>query len=101
MKISGHNLKDVFKKTGYALIITLLVIASAHAESKYKIEARKYATKWCLNFLHETFKPIKFPKYNGNIYMTPEVDRVTRRKLYIEDMRDNRKVFMFIIVYEF
>lgn len=101
MKLSGHNLKDVLKKSGYALIITLLVITSAHAETRYELEVRRYAYKWMLTIVNEAIKAIKVPVYNGNIYMVPDVDPVTRRAMYIEDMRDNRKVFMFIVVYQF
>ena len=101
MKISGHNLKDAVMKTGYALIITLFVITSAQAESRYELKAKRYARQWCLNVIYEAIKAIRCPVYNGNIYMAPDVDPVTRRSMYIIDMRERRKVFMFIVVYEF
>lgn len=85
-------------------IFCFLCYISGYGETRYEVHARKYAAKWAINVVHEALKAIKdgIPAYHGNIYVNDIiVDPLVKRRLYIEDMREKRKVFIILVIYQF
>jgi hypothetical protein len=83
-----------------SIILFLLLSSSAYSHS-YKKDGEQYVYKAALRILYEIFKTGNLPVYYGNMYLVPETDPVTKKLMYTEDMRENRKVFMIIVVYQF